>query len=163
MKNSENMRIEHIIRRMLTDRSVDAPADAIKYAKNLYRTRAAEPKASIVSRVLAVMRVDLAPNRAAFGERSATGGQARQMLFDAGENAVDLRVTAVKNGFDIQGQILGDGFEKGEIEIANEQNSIKAAIDEMSRFSISGLPGGEYSLTIKVDNTEIFIEQVNFR
>ena len=160
MKNSQEQKIKHIIQRMLADKSVDAPADVIKYAKNLYRAQAVEPKPSIVRRVLAVMRVDLAPNRAAFGERSATAGQARQMLFDSGENAVDLRITAVKNGFDIRGQILGDGFENGEIEISSDKTSIRSKIDKMSGFIASAVPAGTYNFTIKGKNAEIVIEQI---
>lgn len=163
MKNSEEQRIVHVIQRMLADRSVDAPADVIKYAKNLYRTRAAEPKASIIKRVLAVMQVNLAPNRAAFGERSAAGGEARQMLFDSGDNAVDLRITAIKNGFDIRGQILGDGFEAGEVEIVNDKTSVKTPIDKMSGFRLSELHAGTYNLTIKGNNTEILIEQLDLK
>ncbi len=163
MKNPEEKRIEHIIQRMLADRSIDAPADAIKYARDIYRTRAVEPKASLVKRVLAVMQVDLAPNRAAFGERSASGSQARQMLFDSGENAFDLRITVVEGKFGIRGQILGNGFANGEIEIANDKTSIKATIDEMSGFKVSGLAAGEYSLTIKGNANEIVIEQLDLK
>jgi hypothetical protein len=161
MKNSEEQKIEYIIERMLADRSVDAPQDAITYVRNLYRTRALEPKASIIRRVLAVMQVDLAPNRAAFGERSASGGQARQMLFDSGDNAVDLRVTAVADKFGIRGQILGAGFENGEIEITSVQVKVKVKIDKASSFSVSGLAAGEYDLTITGKNTEIQIEKLN--
>jgi len=161
--NTENIKIEHIIQRMLADKSADAPVDAIKYAKNLYRTRAVEPKASIIQRVLAVMQVDLAPNRAAFGERSASASQARQMLFDAGENAVDLRVTAVTDGFDIRGQILGEGFENGEIEIVNSEISVKVKIDKTSAFKVPGLPAGKYSLTVRGKNAEIVLEQLELK
>jgi hypothetical protein len=160
MKKSEEQNIEHIIKRMLADTSVDAPQDEIKYARNLYRTRAAEPKASVIQRVLAVMQVDLAPNRAAFGERSATGAQARQLLFDAGKNAVDLRITAVKNGFDIRGQILGDGFENGGIEVTDDETSFNAKIDKTSGFSFSVPSAGKYDLTIRGNNGEIVIEKV---
>jgi hypothetical protein len=161
--NTENNKTERIIQRMLADRSTDAPGDAIKYAKNLYRTRAAEPRASLVRRVLAVMQVDLAPNRAAFGERSASGSQARQMLFDAGENAVDLRVITVNNGFDIRGQVLGEGFENGEAEIVNDEISNKVKVDKMSGFKVSGLPAGKYRLTIKGENAEIVLEELELK
>jgi len=161
--NTENNKIEHIIQRMLTDRSVDAPVDATEYAKNLFRTRAVESRSTFVRRVLAVMQVDLAPDRAAFGERSAAGAQARQMLFDAGENAVDLRITAVNNGFDIRGQILGEGFDKGDIEIANNEISVKVKIDKASGFKVSGLPAGKYGLTIKGENAEIVLEQLELK
>lgn len=160
MKRSEEQKLEQIIRRMQTDTSIDAPVDSIKYVKNLYRTRAAEPKQSVIQRMLAVMRVDLAPNRAAFGERSASESEARQMLFESGANAVDLRIKAIPKGFDIRGQILGNGFENGEIEIADKQNGVKAKINAMSEFRLSGVTAGEYSLTIRGAGTEIFIEQI---
>ena len=163
MKNSEEQKIEHIIQRMLTDRSVDAPEDVVTYARNLYRTRAVEPKASIIRRVLAVMQVDLAPNRAAFGERSASGSQARQMLFDSGDNAVDLRITAIDDKFDIRGQILGDGFANGEIEIISDQVSITVKIDKTNAFNVSGLAAGEYNLTIVGKNTEIQIDKLDLK
>ncbi|MFN0277016.1 MAG: hypothetical protein ACKVRN_00285 [Pyrinomonadaceae bacterium] len=159
MKNLE----EHIIRLMHDDRATDAPTYALQYAKNLYRTRVVEPKPSIIKRVLAVMQVDLAPNRAAFGERSADGSQARQMLFNAGDNAVDLRITAVKSGFDIRGQVLGDGFEDAEIEFADRKISVKVNSDETSGFKVPGLPGGKYNLTLRGKNTEIVIEGIEFK
>ena len=163
MKNLEDKQLERMIHRMLSDRSADAPADALQYAKNLYRTRAASPKTSIIHRVMAVMQVDLTPDRSAFGERSAAGSQARQMLFGAGEHAVDLRVTAAKIGFDIRGQILGDGFENGDIEIANNEISNKIKIDKTSEFRVLGLPAGKYNFTIMGENAEIVIEQIELK
>ena len=161
--NTENNKIERIIQRMLTDKATDAPVDAIKYAKNLYRARAVEPRSSFVQRVLAVMQVDLAPNKAAFGERSAAASQARQMLFDAGEHAVDLRITVAKSGFDIRGQILGEGFENGEIEIVNNDISNKVKIDKTNGFKVFGLSSGLYDLTIKGKNAEIVLEKLELK
>ena len=148
---------------MAEDKAIDAPADAIKYAKNLYRTRAVERSPSIIRRALAVMKMDLAPNRAAFGERSAARGQARQMLFESGNNAVDLRIKAARKGFDIRGQILGGGFENGEIEIANSDKTITANLDNVSEFNLSNVPAGEYCLAIRSRTSEIFVEQITLK
>lgn len=145
---------------MLSDRSVDAPEDAVRYAKNLYRTRAVEPAKSVIQRVLAVLQMDLAPNKAAFGERSAAGSQARQMLFESGDNAVDIRISFEEGEFDIYGQILGEGFANAQIELGNENISIKETTDEMSEFKIVGLTAGTYELTIKGSETEIVIEHL---
>jgi hypothetical protein len=158
MKRTETQNLEHIIRRMQTDSSIDAPVEAIRYAKNLYRTRAAEPKASVLQRALAVLRVDLAPNRAAFGERSASAGQARQMLFETGDNAVDLRITASENEFEIRGQILGAGFENSEVEIKNEQVTATTKTGKMSEFTLACLPAGEYTMAIRGVDNEISID-----
>ena len=152
MNNAHEQKLEHIISRMQADRSVDAPADVLKYAKNLFRTRAAEP--SLLQRIVAVLKVDLAPNRAAFGERSAAGGAARQMLFDSGENAIDLRVTAADGGFDLRGQLLGGGFDDGTVLIGNASS----AIDKMGGFRFEAVAAGEYVLTVRGETSEIVIE-----
>src|ERR1044072_2344307 len=99
MKNSEKQFLEEIVSLMQRDESVDAPQDAIKWSKNLFRTRAAEPKKSFVQKILAVLQVDLAPNKAACGERSAAAAQERQMLFEAGDNGIDLRIKETEKGF----------------------------------------------------------------
>jgi hypothetical protein len=161
MKKAEQQTIEHIIRRMLSDRSTDAPADATKYAKDLFRLRASKSKESVIDRVMAVMRVDLAPNRAAFGERSASGGgQARQLFFDSGANAVDLRVSAVEGVFDIHGQLLGGGFENATVTIKNEQCSFIATLDVRAQFKMAQVPAGTYSFSIRSGSAEIFVEQL---
>jgi len=162
MKRTEEQRLEHIIRRMQTDTAIDAPAAAMAYAKNLYRTRAAEPKASVVSRILAVMTADLAPGRPVMGERSAFGGQARQMLFECGDNAIDLRISPADGKFELRGQVLGEGFENGEIELTGTTSNVKAKINESSEFSIAGLKAGDHSVTIRKEAKEIFIEKISF-
>lgn len=146
---------------MQADTAVDAPADSLKYVSDLFRTRAAAPKVSLLRRIVAVMRADLAPNTAAFGERSASQGQARQMLFETGDNAVDLRVTAIEDCFAIRGQILGEAFENGTVELANDQNTFEAAIGDDSEFKLSNITAGDYSLTIRGGTAEIFIEQIS--
>lgn len=160
MNNPLEQKLDHIIGRMQADIAIDAPADVLKYTKNLFRTRAVEPRMSVVQRVLAVMKMDLAPNRAAFGERSAAGAQARQMLFDSGDNAIDLRVTATENGFDIRGQVLGGGFEEGTTTLTIGSTSINAAMDAMGGFRYENITAGEFSLIIASKTHEIAIERI---
>ena len=149
-----------MIRRMLSDRSKDAPAGAIKYAKDLYRARASEPKTSAIQRILAVIRVDLAPNKPAFGERSAGTGQARQMLFDTGDNAVDLRITPVDKGFNIRGQVLGTGCEQATVYIAGKLAKVTSILDPSGGFRFEAMPAGKYSLSIRCGVNEIVIESL---
>jgi hypothetical protein len=160
MKRTEEQRLEHIIRRMQTDTAVDAPADVVGYVKNLYRSRMTQPARSVLERVMAVLKVDLAPDRAAFGERSTGDGQARQMLFDSGQNAVDLRIKATDKGFELRGQVLGSGFANGEIEVLGPQDTIVSKLTEVGQFDLSGLAAGDYSVSIKGSDKEIFIDQL---
>src|ERR1044072_3629671 len=80
---------------MRADNSADAPADSIKWAKNLFRTRMTAPRQTVAQKILAVLQMDLSQMSPAFGERSASSAVgAAQMLFQAGENSVDRRGSA---------------------------------------------------------------------
>jgi hypothetical protein len=71
MRNEER-KLDHIISRMQSDTSVDAPADLIKFARNVFVQRSFEKAPSMLERIVAVLRMDLAPNRVAIGERCLT-------------------------------------------------------------------------------------------
>lgn len=160
MINAEQQKLEQIIRRMQQDNSVDAPADSIKYARNLFRSRVAEPKTSAIRRFVAAFKMELSPDRAVFGERSASASATRQILFEAGDNAVDLRIAKSGKNFDIRGQILGPGFSGCDAILAGDAGSGKTSIDENGGFHFNQIKSGEYTLTIKSDQSEIFIEQL---
>lgn len=153
---SKEKAVDRIIRLMQTDESVDAPADAIKWAKNIFRARAAEPEKSVLQKVLAVLQVDLQPNKAAFGERSAPASQARQMLFKAGENIIDLRIKSEDDGFSLHGQILGEDFANGIVEFGD----LHTAINKLGEFKFAKIPGGKYDLNLQKDNIEIIVENL---
>ena len=159
MIKSQEQKLEHIVRRMAADRSENAPADVIKYAKNLYRSRSVAAQPSMLRKIMAVLQADLAPNKAAFGERSVSGVQARQMLFGAGENAVDLRINTSGEKFHLRGLVLGSGFNGGEAELSGAGLSKRAKIDGNGGFTFAGLEAGEYSLAIQSSEIEISIEK----
>lgn len=154
MSKNNDQTIEKIILLMQTDDSIDAPKDSIKWAKNLFKTRIAQPKKSILKKVLTVLQVDLAPNQAAYGERSVGSAQSRQMLFQAGENALDIRIAETKHGFEIYGQILGKGFERGTVKVGDFETNT----NELGEFKLSGIPKGDYSLTVQNNENEITVE-----
>ena len=159
MKNSEKQFLEEIVNLMQRDESIDAPLDAIKWSKNLFRTRAAEPKKSLVQKVLAVLQMDLAPNKAAFGERSASAAQERQMLFEAGENGIDLRIRETEKGFAVKGQMLGENFAGCAVRLGD----LEAKANDLSEFSFANVPAGKYDLTLVSDETEITIENLEIK
>ena len=140
--NNEDL-LNKIVHLMQTDQSADAPADAVQWTKNLFRTRVAEPKQSFVQKVLAVLQMDLAPNKAVFGERSASASQARQMLFGAGDNSIDLRIEQTGKSFTIKGQILGENFANAEIKISSAENSYAAQTNELSEFKFEKVAKGD--------------------
>jgi hypothetical protein len=161
MMNSNEKNLAHIINRMANDNSVNAPADAIAYAKNLYRTRSTAAQPSALRRILAVLQMDLAPNKAAFGERSGSTGTARQMLFNAGENAIELRVLPEASKAQLQGQVLGEGFSGAELTLSGSDIFRRIVIGELSEFEMADVPKGYYTLTIRSSEKEIVIEDVD--
>ena len=147
---------------MLADRTPDAPADTIKWAKDHFRTRVAEQPAGLLQRIKAAVTVNIAPGELAFGERSGNAGQARQMLFEAGENAIDLRITAIEDKFDVRGQILGVGFENAEIRLSGAAN-YTARADDMATFIFTDVAAGDYDVTVSGTRTEIVVEELTLR
>jgi hypothetical protein len=164
MKFSEHMNNEdllnQIVRLMQTDDSADAPAEAVKWTKNIFRTRVVEQPKSLVKKVLAVLQIDLAPNKAAFGERSASAGSARQLLFDAGEHQIDLRITGVNKGFRLNGQVLGAGFAGAEVKLFNAEKSLTVNSNDLSEFSFEKISKGTYTLSLTFVDKEIIIENI---
>ncbi|MEP6902706.1 MAG: hypothetical protein ABJA66_13220 [Actinomycetota bacterium] len=166
MKFTNEMNNEHedllgkIVNLMQTDKSADAPADSIRWSKNLFRAHAAAPKKSLVRRVLAVLQMDLSPDKAVFGERSASPSEVRQMLFGAGNNSIDLRITKAKIRFTIAGQILGEDFTGAEIELANAEKSFKTKANKISEFKFENISKGKYTLSLTLKDKEIVIENI---
>lgn len=156
MSKTDDQTINKIIRLMETDESVDAPQDAISWSKNIFLTRVVEPKKSIVEKVLAVLQMDLSPNKAVFGERSASASNARQMLFQPGDASIDLRIKQEENGFSIHGQILGEGFSNGIIKLGD----FETTANEVSEFKFVKIPSGKYNLHLQKDDREIVIEEL---
>ncbi len=163
MSKTNDQDLNRIIYLMQTDKSFDAPQDAIQWSKNIFRSRVAEPKKSVVERFLAVLQMDLSPNRAAFGERSASASQARQMLFQAGDNGIDLRIKQDEKGLNVQGQILGEGFANGSIIIFNENVSFETRANELSEFEFTEIPNGEYTVRVQGSEKEIVVESLELK
>ncbi len=148
--------IDKIISLMQTDNSFDAQIESVSWAKNIFRTQVQEPKQSIVKRFLAVLQIDLSANKPVFGERS-TSSAIRQMLFQADETAIDLRVSNTPNGFSLKGQILGVGFANSTVKLGD----FETKANDLAEFNFDQIPSGEYNLTIQTNEKEVVIENMN--
>jgi|SRR5690606_6058846 len=159
MNSQENIKkIAELIER---DSSVDAPQDSIKWAKNMFRTRVPAGSPSAMRRIIALLQVDLLPGRQVFGERSAGATQARQMLFQADDAAVDLRITDQGKSLSIRGQVIGDGFENAEASVSGDTGTSSASLNENSEFEFTGIKKGILHLTITSKISEIVIEELD--
>lgn len=141
---------------MQTDRSEDAPSDAIQWSQNLFRTRTVEQKPGIFERIVGVLNQELKPGLSVSGERSASTGQSRQMLFQAGDNSVDLRVTKKGDKFEVRGQILGDGCENASISLGE----VQLELDEFGSFLFTNVSEGSYELLIRAQDREIVLKGI---
>lgn len=158
--NGENKTLEHIIQRMQQDDSVDAPVDARRNVENLFRSRIVAPDVPLLRRVIAVLTMELAPGRAAFGERSGALPAARQMLFSAGEAAIDLRIEESGDKFDVRGQVLRDGFADGTAVLDDGETAFETTLDELTGFRFARVEPRRYQLTIRSVREEIVIEDL---
>jgi hypothetical protein len=158
---STEKNLHKILELMQSDDSVDAPADSVRWASNLFRTRAAQPNPSLIKRLVAVLQMEIAPNNPAFGERSATAASVRQVLYRADDNAVDLRIEKVKKGFTIRGQVLGEGFASAKAMLSSDVKTFEATSSESSEFRFDNVPAGNYQLTIHGAKIEIELKAVN--
>ena len=149
MNSNDDKRASKIIELMRTDDSVDAPQDSIKFAKDLFRTRVTASQPSLIKRIVAAISLDLSPGKTALAERSAGTAKARQMLFDAENNSIDVRISGKGKRFDLQGQILGEGFEGGTVTLSATGIKEERSVGELGDFGFERLPAGTYEITIR--------------
>jgi len=159
MNNSANKKLDQIIELMESDDSVDAPMESITWAKNLYRTRQKKP--FLIKRFVASLQMDIPAGKPAFGERSRSAGSSRQMLFNAGEHAIELRISSESSHVSMNGQVLGDGFAGAEFAVSSGALQRTMTLGRMSEFEMLDLPKGFYTLTIRSQEKEIVIENVD--
>jgi hypothetical protein len=157
---STEKKLQQIIDLMQRDDSVDAPADSIRWASNLFRTRATESKKSLVQKIAAVLQMEIAPDTPAFGERSASTSQVRQMLFKAGDNAIDIRIEPKEKGISLRGQILGEGFGGAEIEMFNDSSRLQTRSSDLGEFAFENVKEGQYELVVRSAGVEITLKTI---
>jgi hypothetical protein len=159
--NSSDKIIEKIVQLMAADDSADAPAESVKWVKDLFKTRHIARQPSLISRVVAILTADLSLSRGVAGERSKGTALERQMLFTAGDAAVDLRVGARSDGSSIRGQILGDGYENAKLKLSSSSAAYETQTNELAEFSIEKVKPGIFSLSILGAEKEIVIEELD--
>lgn len=146
---------------MRQDKAVDAPAETRLFVKNLFRTRAVEPKTSTIRRLVAAIATELAPNKAAFGERSVSASAVRQLLFEAGDAAIDLRVESVGKKFRIRGQVLGVDVSNATATLIGANYNKNAEVNDAGGFTFEKVPPDHYVFTVNTTTDEIVIEDLS--
>ena len=156
--------IQKAVGLMRTDASTDAPRDVLAHAVSLFRTRRApEDSPSLVERIVAALTFDSARTAPAFGVRSATNADSRQLMFTSGENDIDLRLARTEKGWKIAGQVLGN-CAVGWVEIegaGDEPRKMEAILNELCEFTLSPIPPGNYTLSLHLPGAEVQIPEID--
>lgn len=148
---------------MRTDSTEDAPPEVIARAVNLFRLRpAAEAPPSIVRRVLAALSFDSGRLAPAYGVRSGASS-ARQLLYSAGENDLDLRVTTKDESWFVSGQVLGQGCAGGEVLLQGTSGDAAAVLNDLCEFALPPVPSGSYTLRVRLKDVEVEVPGLELR
>jgi len=158
-------RLEQVMGLMRADDGADAPPALVSQAVNLFRARAArDTSPSLTRRILAALSFDSLQMSPAYGVRS---GQAttRQMLYSAGENDLDLRVTQSGEGWVVAGQVLGANCAgmKGEVELQGTSQTSRTELNDQCEFRLPPVGAGSYQLQVRFGNDLIEIPELELK
>lgn len=156
--------LEALLNTMRQDTMEDAPPELIARTVALFRARSREAAPSLMRRIVAALRFDSQQMSPAYGVRSGQTGGARQLLYSAGENDLDLRLSQSDGAWVISGQVLGPDCMNAEIELQGETTaSQRAVLNEQCEFRLSPVPSGSYHLRLRLVDTEVEIPQLELR
>jgi len=144
--------LNRLFRLARTDDMEDAPAHVVNRAARLLRQVSAPRAAGPVRQVLGALRFDSA-RTAALGVRAGQAS-ARQLLFSADDHDVDLRTSPAGPLWSVAGQVLGPG-EGGAALLTGPAGQAEAALNDMLEFSLPPVPAGDYTLLLRIGDTEI--------
>ena len=158
-------RLEQVISLMRTDEGTDAPPALVSQAINLFRARAArDTSPSLTRRILAALSFDSLQMSPAYGVRSGQAA-ARQLLYNAGENDLDLRVTQSGQEWVVAGQLLGADCEGilGSVELQGTETTVRAELNEQCEFRLPAVASGSYQLRVRLGDELIEIPELELK
>jgi anti-sigma factor RsiW len=151
-------RVAETVNLMRTDEAEDAPRDVLASVVNMFRSRAVEAGPSLVRRVLAALSFDSMQPGLAYGVRSGQAA-ARQMLYSAGENDLDLRVQPIGDAWVVSGQVLGE-CAGGRVELKGTDAEVSGELNELCEFTLPGVAPGSYTLRLSMKDVEVEIPEL---
>ncbi len=154
--------LEHLFGLMRTDDSVDAPRDVIASAVSLFDARAATRKPFLLRRLVAALSFDSQQLSPAFGVRSGQTATARQLLYNAGELDIDLRITQSGEEWTVSGQVLGE-CEGGEAFLQGAKGYVTAPLNELCEFTLPAVSDGSYILKLRFYDVEVEVPDIELR
>ena len=139
---------------MRTDAIENAPAELVKYAKDMFRQRIASRKPSALSRILAALTFDSLTAAPAYGLRSEADS-GRQLVYSTENVDIDVRVSAENDEWQIEGQVPGSLCDSGDVNLESAAFSATAKLTELCEFSFHSIPAGSYKLAVHLHDVII--------
>jgi len=153
--------LERLMKLIRTDTSQDAPASVVDRAVRLFRSRTESESASssFRKRILAVLNFDSKGLPPAFGVRSGKPS-ARQLLFHADVDEIDLRIEPADQGWTVSGQVLGKSAAGGMAVLQGAGGINEAVLNELSEFVLPPVQAGTYKLVLNLANVDVEIDEI---
>ena len=157
--SSQLQSIKQMIGLMTSDTVEDAPAELVQHAKRIFREKVVPRGPSFLKLLVAALTFDSLTNAPAFGLRSqATTG--RQLIYSAEAADIDLRVAPDNEQWQIAGQVLGVDCTSGDVDLAGDEFSTSAKLNELCEFSFGSVPAGAYKISIRLPDVLIETPQI---
>jgi anti-sigma factor RsiW len=155
--------LAQLINIMRTDSAEDAPRDVRANAVALFGVRGSSTKPGMAQRLIAALSFDSAGLSPAHGLRSGQP-QARQLLYSAGENDLDLRIRPGGAEWFVSGQVLGQ-CEGGQVELQGEAgaSAVVVPLNDLCEFALPPVPTGRYTLRLRLTDMEVEVPDLELR
>lgn len=155
----EMSHLEQVIGLMRTDEAEDAPRDVVSRAVGLFSPDAAATSPKGFRKILAALNFDSVALKPAFGLRSAQVA-ARQLLFSADGNDLDIRIESSGESWVVSGQVLGDCAGGGQVNLQGENGEAEVELNEQCEFTLPPVPGGNYTLKLRFAGIEVEVPKL---
>ena len=136
----------------------DAPRDVLLGAIHIFPP----PRQPPLPRIIATLIFDSRQAGPAFGMRSIHT-TSRQLLYEAQQTDLDLRITIQNEECVVAGQIMREGCAEGLVEISGATGSAEASLNELCEFTLPAIPVGQYSLRVRMLDLEIEIPELELK
>jgi anti-sigma factor RsiW len=153
--------IARVVGIMRDDLIEEPPAEVIERFTRLFRERYTRRSPGLRERLLAALKFDTWQQPMALGLRAAQP-TTRQMLFQAGEHDLHVRISPLGSLWSIQGQVLGANM-GGNVALHGSDIALEADLNELHEFTLPPVPAGSYTLTLHTGELDIEIPELEIK
>lgn len=152
----EAAQIERMLSTMRSDTAVDPPPGVVDRAVRLFDRRVASTP-TLRQQIMATLRFDSLTMPLAFGTRSGALAP-RQLLFNAGDYDLDLRITPSEQPehWLLSGQLLGVATAAGTV-VCSGATTYTATLSSLGEFTLPPVASGTYTLAVQLPDVEMMV------